>query len=153
MPKNVVLLCAIFGFLSSAESQGMGEVLGKVRGAISKGRVAAGIAAKFVPCFRLLSEIQDNMKKVTYNSKGLRMCLEKAIPRDEDIEGKDNVYVTKDEMRTKIKTCVSSMIAAARGKNVDDDDVLVDVKDCFMEAGQSLSALSEDGKDGGKEGH
>ena len=30
------------------------------------------------------------------------MCLEKAIPREEEIEGKDNVYVTRDEMRSKV---------------------------------------------------
>ena len=87
------------------------------------------------------------MKKVTYYSKGLRMCLEKAIPRDEEIEGKENVYVTRDEMRTKIKTCISSIVAAARGKNVDDDDALVDVKECSMEAGQSLSGLGGDEKE------
>ena len=108
--------------------------MGKVRVLVSKGRVVAGIAVKFVPCSRLLSEIQDNvsslpesliktlsraspqldalsiqrvmfrlqMKKVTYNSRGLRMCLEQAMPREEDIEGKDNVYVTRDEIRTKV---------------------------------------------------
>lgn len=32
------------------------------------------------------------------------MCLDKAIPRDEEIVGKENVYVTKEEMRSKVIT-------------------------------------------------
>ena len=38
--------------------------MGKVKVAVSKGKVVAGIAVKFVPCFRLLSEIQDNVSSL-----------------------------------------------------------------------------------------
>lgn len=42
------------------------------------------------------------MKKVGYNSKGLKLCLEKAIPSDEEIQGRENQDITKEEIRAKV---------------------------------------------------
>lgn len=42
------------------------------------------------------------MKKVGYNTKGLRICLDRAIPKDEEIQGRENQMVTREELRTKV---------------------------------------------------
>lgn len=39
----------------------MMEVAEKVKGVLSKGRTAVGVAVKFVPCFKLVAEIQGNV--------------------------------------------------------------------------------------------
>ncbi|XP_022661047.1 uncharacterized protein LOC111259888 [Varroa jacobsoni] len=140
---------------STADAQGMMEVAEKVKGVLSKGRTAVGVAVKFVPCFKLVAEIQGNMKKVGYNAKGLRICLDRAIPKDEEIQGREDQMVTREELRTKVKNCITAMIAAARGKDDIEEDMLTDIKDCFMNAAQSLSALTggDDGDNAGGEGH
>ncbi|XP_022661050.1 uncharacterized protein LOC111250297 isoform X2 [Varroa destructor] len=127
---------------STADAQGMMEVAEKVKGVLSKGRTAVGVAVKFVPCFKLVAEIQGNMKKVGYNAKGLRICLDRAIPKDEEIQGREDQMVTREELRTK-------------GKDDIEEDMLTDIKDCFMNAAQSLSALTggDDGDNAGGEGH
>lgn len=49
-----------------------------------------------------VSLVDAQMKKVGYNAKGLRICLDRAIPKDEEIQGREDQMVTREELRTKV---------------------------------------------------